>query len=249
MIHLLLFSLFISALIALFLPNYRRYILLKHWRTDLNLDNHQMTYHQLFQAVDGYQLSQKARASHDAIEYTYGEIDFTAFIALIALTKPSHDTVFYDLGSGIGTAIFAYALVFPFRACYGIERLPLLHLTAQQQLKKLEKMPNYTNKCPNIHFINDDFLHVSLTKATLIFINATAYFGEIWQEINQKLNHVQKGTLVITTSKKITSKQFQLINTTTVSMSWGPVITFIHKKTHNEMVLEPLSTAHKPHDF
>lgn len=247
--HLLLFSLFILALLALFLPYYRRYVTLKRWRNNLNLDNHQPIYHQLFRAIDGYQLSRQARASHDAIEYTYGEIDFTAFIALITLTNPTSNTVFYDLGSGIGTAIFAYSLVFPFRACYGIERLPLLHLTAKQQLENLEKYPAYANKCAKIHFINDDFLQVKLTHATLIFINATAYFGEIWQAINQHLNHVQIGTLVITTSKKITSKQFRLIKTTTVLMSWGPVITFIHEKIHDEIKSKPIPSVNEHRVF
>ena len=68
-----------------------------------------------------------ARQKQDAIEYVYGEIEFLPFIALLSLDKPDSKTVFYDLGSGIGKAVLACAMVYPVHKSVGVELLPELY--------------------------------------------------------------------------------------------------------------------------
>lgn len=67
----------------------------------------------LYEDVDGYSISRKARVKMDAFAYTYGEIEFLSFIALLSLVKPNENSVFYDLGSGTGKAVIAAAMVYP----------------------------------------------------------------------------------------------------------------------------------------
>ena len=202
----------------------------KRWRKALHLDTHAFIYQQLFASVDGFALSRLARMDHDAFDYTYGEIDFIAFIALLFLAKPNPDTVFYDLGSGIGTAVLACAMVYPIKKSIGIECLLPLHLAALQQKNKIKQYATYQHTASIIEFIHADFLQASITDATLIFINSTAYFGETWDKINQKLNTLPALETVLTLSKPLRCPDFKLIQKTRINMSWGPVDAYIHQR-------------------
>jgi hypothetical protein len=225
----ILLSLFI-ALFALFYPQWRRKTITKRWHKALNLDQHHPVYEQLYKDTNGFILSREARAEHDAIEYTYGEIDFIPFIALLSLTKPDEQTVFYDLGSGAGKAVLACAMVFNVQKSCGIEIFTQLHHAALTQKQRLLDIPNYKMKAAHIDFINMDFLQADISDATLIFINATALFGETWLALNEYLLQVKPHTTIITTSKKLSSDAFVVRKTTTVQMSWGLVDAYIQHR-------------------
>jgi len=199
------------------------------WRRAWALDKHLAAFQQLFAGVDGFNLSRNARSAGDAFEYTYGEIDFISFIALLSLTKPDHTTVFYDLGSGIGKAVIACAMVFPVKKSCGIELFTTIHTAAVNQLALLRQLPAYVQAAEAIYFINDSFLHADFKDATLIFINATAFIGETWTHLNQRLATLHPGITVITTSKQLSSNKFTVIHTTRVQMSWGIVQAYIHQ--------------------
>lgn len=222
------FSLLLYACLAY--PGVRQRIRVNHWYKTLNLCQHEAHYDELFKNIDGFALSREARIDHDAIEYTYGEIEFSSFIALLSLVNPDDNTVFYDLGSGIGKAIFACAMVFNVRKSCGIELLSPLSLSAVKQQQRLRQWPHYQQQSNALCIINADFLTVDFTDATLIFINASAFFGDMWDTIVNALKQVKTGTVIITTSKKLNANQFMLVKSTRVAMSWGPVIAYIHER-------------------
>ncbi len=220
--------LLITTVIILF-RRFQRKAIINQWYNTLNLGHHYKIYQQLFNDVDGFSLSRQARARHDALEYTYGEIDFISFLALLSLTKPDTHTVFYDLGSGIGKAVLACAMVFNVRKSCGIELFSGLHHVAVNQQQQLQCLPDYHDNANALHFINADFLQADFSDATLIFINATAFFGETWTAISQRLEQICPAATVITTSKKLFSDAFAVEKITTVQMSWGPVRAYIHQ--------------------
>ena len=220
--------LMLIALSALGYPSLKKRVKIKRWSNALQLDKHQQHYQQLFQNIDGFVLSRHARASGDAIEYTYGEIDFISFVALLSLTKPTNNTIFYDLGSGIGKAVIACAMVFNVKKSCGIELFDELHRAAVSQQQLLHQLPGYNSR--SINFIHDDFLHTDFSDATLIFINATAFFGETWSSIHQHLCKLKSGTVIVTTSKKLPADCFTVKIQTTVKMSWGLVSAYIHQR-------------------
>lgn len=222
--------LLIIPLFALIYPYWRRRTTIKRWYNTLAIDKHLTNYKKLFRDVDGFALSRQARTTGDAIEYTYGEIDFVPFIALLSLAKPNINTVFYDLGSGTGKAVLASAMVFNVRKSCGIELFSVLHHTALKQQHHLQQLPDYQTHANTLHFINANFLLVDFSDATLVFINATAFFGETWIAIHQCLHQLKPGVIVITTSKKLSLDIFRLIQTTTVQMSWGPVRAYIQQR-------------------
>ena len=221
-----------SILLMLFLlglPYWKKAYVLRRWQQSLHLKQHHAVFQTIVNDINGFALSRAARAHHEAMEYTYGEIDFMSFIALIAMTHPTPETLFYDLGSGTGKAVLACAMVFDMQACCGIELFDALHNAALIQQDRLRQYPAYTQKADTIHFMNDNFLNVDLSKASLIFINATALFGDTWEKLNQQLlTQTNAGTVIITTSKPLIASRY-IIKTTRVSMSWGIVTAFIHQ--------------------
>lgn len=216
--------------IFLFLPIWRRQIKLQRWRKSLGLNKHYRVYQQLYANVDGFALSQAERAKQDALEYVYGEIDFESFIALLSLCKPESSTIFYDLGSGTGKAVLACIMVFNVQKSCGIELFASLHHCAQQQQQRLKCIPEYEAKAERIEFIQSNLLDANFTDANLIFVNATAFFGETWLAISKLVEKIQPGTLVITTSKALRSDLFTLCTLTQVKMSWGPVTAYIQER-------------------
>jgi hypothetical protein len=220
-------------LLALFIAWYskhRRQTQINQWMDALHLNKHALIYHRLYKPIDGFSLSLQARLGLDAFEYVYGEIDFMTFIALLSLAKPNQDTVFYDLGSGVGKAVIACAMVFNVKKSCGIELFQTLHQCAETQHQKLSKLPTYQKKSDAIHWIHGDFLTMDFSDATLIFINATGFFGEHWEQLNARLTGALSCQTVITTSKKLRSHAFTLTRTTSVRMSWGIVTAYIHHR-------------------
>jgi SAM-dependent methyltransferase len=206
---------------------------IKQWKKSLNLTNHTQIFQQLYSSVDGFAASRLARQKQDAIEFTYGEIEFIPFIALLSLVSLNRDTVFYDLGCGVGKAVIACAMVYPVRKCVGIELLPELYFIAQQQTQQLATYPDYQQQAKKILILQDDILEAELSEATLIFINSTTFFGTIWEKINLRLSNLSQLQTVITTSKALPNADFSLINTTELQMSWGVVLAFIHTRKTN----------------
>lgn len=197
------------------------------WHKSLNLKAHLRTLEIISADISGFQLSKQARQQSDAMDYVYGEIDPTAFIALLSLVKPGPTTVFYDLGSGIGKTVLLCAMVFHVQRSCGIELFSHLDAAAKTQRLRLQTYRNYSQK--NIHFICGDYLQENFEDATLIFISATALFGDTWKKLNQRLENLTTCPLIITTSKPLTTKRYGCVYQTRVQMSWGVVNAYIHR--------------------
>lgn len=222
--------LFVTALLALALPKAFTQWKLRRWYKALNLKKHAIVFNQLYANIDGFNLSKKARSQGDAFEFLYGEIEFIPFIALLSQLQLDDKTIFYDLGSGTGKAVIACAMVFSPKKCCGIEIFELLHKSAEKQLHKLAVLPDYAMKATAVQFIHGDFLHVDFSEATLIFINATAFIEPLWGQLLKKMETLSPGTTVITTSKRIKSTYFTLTSTTRITMSWGVVNAYTHRR-------------------
>lgn len=228
---ILLVATFVISLFFLlfFRTNLRQKRTVTAWRQSLLLDKHEAVFQQLYTEVDGFVLSKEARKEQDAFDYVYGEIEFTPFIALLSLCHPDSSTIFYDLGSGTGKAVLACAMVFDVKKSCGIELFSELHHCAQLQQEKLKKTPGYAAKAKHIELRQGDFLNDHFKDATLIFINATAFFGDTWTAICALLETLNASTVVITTSKAVKSNLFTLVRVTKVQMSWGVVDAYIQQ--------------------
>lgn len=229
----------ISALVLfcffILLPGLTQSVKVQNWRKGLRLAEHQRAFQNLFSGIDGFYLSKLAREKADAVEYVYGEIEFESFVALLSLTHPNQNTVFYDLGSGVGKAVLTCAMVFDVKKSCGIELFEPLHHAALEQKKRLQQLDSYAQKSNIISLVQDNFLNVDFADATLVFINSTAFFGDTWEALNHRLAQLNPETIIITTSKKLHLPQFIVLKTTTVQMSWGIVDAYVQTQCYAQL--------------
>jgi SAM-dependent methyltransferase len=219
--------------ILLFYAQQKKRWLINRWKKSLGLHHHLNTFQAIYKQVDGFKLSRQARERHDTLDYIYGEINFLSFIALLSLTKPDEDTVFYDLGCGVGKAVLACAMVYPVQKSVGVELLPELYTSACEQTEKLKNLGEYTPKSNSIHFILGDFLTTNYDDATLIFVNSSTLFGSTWKQLCGVLNKLSQVKIIITTSKPLISDVFITQINTEIQMSWGVVPAYIHYRKTN----------------
>lgn len=204
--------------------------MMKHRHTRVWLKKmqcHTQQFKKIFNTINGFTISKHARSQRDAPEYCYGEIEFIPFIALLSLCRINSETVFYDLGSGVGKAVIACAMIFDIKQCVGVELFEELHQAALIGLENLKTLPAYREKAQKIVFIRGDLREVSLNEANLIFINASAFFTPLWNDISRHCEQLISGALVISASKPLLSKSFKLQKQTHVEMSWGVVTAYI----------------------
>lgn len=210
--------------------HYSSYRRITRWKKVLKLTQHAVLFHSIYEQVNGFTLSQEARKSQDSLDYIYGEIEFTSFIAVLSLVKPHNETIFYDLGSGIGKAVLACAMVYPVKRSVGVELLPPLHHCACKQINQLTAYDGYHEAANKIHFILGDFLTINIEDATLIFVNSSTLFGTTWERLCARLNKLSHVNTIITTSKPLISTEFTPQIITQMQMSWGIVPVYIHSR-------------------
>lgn len=191
---------------------------------------------QLYKAVNAFAVAKAARKQMGLNDhaFVYGEIDTIAFSQILKFVDPKPEQIFYDLGCGSGLAVFAAALSYPMKKCIGVELLhPLFHLCEQQlaHFQTLTAESQYFANHPYaIEFYHQDLLTVDISDGDIIFINATGFFGELWQQITQHLFSLQSGAKVIITSKKLPETHFQLLDDRPRLMSWGMSTVKIYQK-------------------
>ncbi|MFA6037722.1 MAG: hypothetical protein WC748_06370 [Legionellales bacterium] len=175
--------------------------------------------HKLYYNVPGFNLAKQGRADQQlfSYEYIYGEINYKSFIKLLDQCEINKESIFYDLGSGVGKAVVCAALLYDFKKTCGIEQLELLHNSAIS-IQQSELLKNKT-----IHFIQADLLTSDWSEANIIFINASAFIADFWQNILEKLKQLKPGTQIIIISKLLPSDHFAMHYSDFLPMSCGIV--------------------------
>jgi precorrin-6B methylase 2 len=166
------------------------------------------------------------------LAHTYGEIPFLTLVQVLQTAQAKAGDVFYDLGSGDGRALCIALLAVPFAKVCGIERLPTLHNLSQAYVAKLaarQDIPKHFS-ASYINCQHGDYYQLDFSEADIVFINATAIFGECWTQLIDKLQGLKKHSRVITTSRQIEAENFQLIDAQWRPLSWGPNRVYIYRK-------------------
>ena len=151
---------------------------------------------------------------------------------------------FYDLGSGTGKGVLAFALLRPFTKCIGIEFLENLFTLSNEMKFYYEKniedifLANENlfedfYKHNTLTFINGDFLKENWNDASIILANSTCFSQELMTKIAIKANNdCKKGTIIITFTKKLIAlnNQWQHFKSFKRLMTWGIATIFIYRK-------------------
>ena len=179
------------------------------------------------------------------ITLVYGEINFISYALTVEKIKNVYggfdseqmrtEGIFYDLGSGVGKAVFASALLLEnFKALRGIEILPSLHDVALELKEKwdAEIVPILpANRVGTaIELIKGDILKEDWSDGNLIFINSTCFDDELMEKIAEKAEDLAPGTLVITFTKALPSSSFEILEHETHMQSWGHATVYIMRR-------------------
>lgn len=208
---------------------------LKTWSNKPHIKRGLYIIHQLYKGIDGKQVSKAARRHTSAdSSLVYGEIDFLGFAEILEIVNPKQGDVFYDLGSGAGRAVFAAVLLHNFKEAKGVELLRALYQLSCKQLDTFNQMPAvkkmFEHQSVKIQFILGDMLVTDLSDADVVFINATAFFGDLWANIVRKLETLKSGTKIILTSRQLNDETFRMIDNGQRLMSWGVATVYIYER-------------------
>ena len=159
----------------------------------------------------------------------YGEIDFVSFAEIFATIKSRYnfpqDGMFYDLGSGVGKAVIAAALLHPFQECIGIEKLGSLH-DAAVRLKDQYSALSLPTK---VSFYNTDIFEYDWSDASFLFANSTCFDFEMMARIGNI--PVKPGTLGVSFTKPFYREEWKILESIKKPMSWGPATVYIQEKS------------------
>lgn len=100
----------------------------------------------------------------------YGETGYSSIELLVKQYSDyfNQDTVFYDLGSGVGKIVIHIGVKYKPKKSCGIE------FSKERYLKSLDLLKNF-NDVDNINFINDNILNCDLSDATVIYTDNTLF--------------------------------------------------------------------------
>lgn len=123
-------------------------------------------------------------------EYTelYGEVTYQSTEAIVNQFKEhfNNDTVFYDMGSGLGKMVVHVGLKYNAKKSCGVE------LSAERMVAANEIKDKYCGD--NIVFIEEDFFKVDISDATVVYVDNTAMQDPITIKLFEML---PKGCLFI----------------------------------------------------
>lgn len=184
-------------------------------------------FNQLYSSINGYGISNAARAEAGITEgLLYGEIPFATWKAMVMRANPKHDAVFFDLGSGTGRVVMQSHLLFNFKKSIGVELLAGLHDAAcditDKFVEEIEPQIREELGDRELHLLNESFFDADLREADLILLNHPIKDRELFLKLEQKLlNELKPGTKIVTIIRSLVNPSFKQLGSEKYSFSWG----------------------------
>lgn len=189
---------------------------------------------------DAKHLSKTEREERELDEHKsliYGEIEYHSFVRVLRKINPTPGTLFYDLGSGTGRAVFAARLSHDFSRCVGIEILESLHNAARGVVDRYNKeFRQYLCATQSQHasVFHGSLLKFDWSDGDVVFANSTCFDDELMEDLSVTAERLKPGAFVITFTKGLTSDMFEVLERKRYKMSWGPATVFIHRRLNDD---------------
>ena len=175
----------------------------------------------------------RERGWSSSISLTYGEITFASLACILAQhTRLSDQTVFADLGSGVGGALIAALMCHTFKRCIGIELMRSLHdqallvKAAYEQTSSAESTDGSA-----LQLICGDFRTCSQWHcADVVYVNSTCFDHSLMADLSAACEYLSLGATVITQTHRFSSEIFHCTAAGEYEMSWGSADVFVHCK-------------------
>jgi len=136
----------------------------------------------------------------------YGEIKFEAFGSLVlSLIKHEVDLQlmysFVDLGSGVGKAVVAAALLGIFEKCSGLELVPELHEAGFKALKQFFR--HYTGSSMiDFSFLLGDATYMDWSDSDFVFAHASCFNSAMMRRVSFTASKMKRGSIFVILSNR-----------------------------------------------
>lgn len=199
-------------------------------------------------------ISKEARAQDPeaAANLTYAELDINSLHSILNLIKREYGPLyvgqgtFVDLGSGVGKAAIAAALLHPFQKVVGVEILDPLHNVASDIQGKFAAaaapIMEEGKAPPEVEFKKMDFvveaaesLSATAADCKVALAVATCYLEPQLKAMAAFAAQMPENSLFVTFGQQLplsvpSGEDWISLNVESMEMSWGPATCFIYKK-------------------
>ena len=176
----------------------------------------------------------------------YGEVEYDPFLEILKKVRPSGERggIFYDLGSGAGRPVFIARLTMDFDSCIGIEYLKGLHdkSSAIKSVYDEEILPIlYPDRTKGrVEFYHSKFQDFDWSDGDVCFANSTCFDDALLDQLSDQAEKLKPGSIIITFTKELTSRQFEILDRKRYQMSWGPATVYVHRRLGSEKFVSAL---------
>ncbi|GIW66924.1 MAG: methyltransferase [Candidatus Parcubacteria bacterium] len=186
---------------------------------------------EIYKDIDGFYLSLSERNKKGISDksFVYGEIVPESFCEILEKANTNENTIFYDLGSGVGKAVILAKLIFNVKKSIGIEYLESLIQASQTAYNKLKNFIFLNDG--SVIFINNDIFNFDFSDGDLIFINSTCFSDEQLDILTKLSLKLKSGSKLIVLTKKINDcENFNLLLENQYPFSWGSATVRIYQR-------------------
>jgi trans-aconitate methyltransferase len=190
----------------------------------------------LYHQVSGpaISLAEQKRMGREEDSTTYGEVRAASVHELLSAVAPREGENFIDLGSGLGTATLAAAMLFPFRRLVGVELLTGLGDAARKALSRYdaEVRPQLSelHQQQRIEFLDGDLLEVDLSDFDVVFSQAVCFDAELMAKMAARLETLKSGARVVLVGHQLSSSAFTQIDIKVMRANWGTSLTWVYQR-------------------
>jgi hypothetical protein len=151
----------------------------------------------------------------------YGEIPYDSAAHILEDLQLSRQDVFYDLGSGVGKLVLQVYMTTPVKRSIGIELSQTRWNIAEASRKQVAE-DDHIIVGRDLGFLNQNILKTALNDATVCFISGITFPPQLTQAIMDRLGSLDHDVKVLSVLPLPAHKQFRLIKTYNLPMSWAP---------------------------
>lgn len=156
------------------------------------------------------------------VHTTYGELEPEGLEMILKYLKIDNKDVFYDFGCGVGKLVLQMLMKTDVRAAFGVEASPSRCKDAKKALRRFKKdLPEFFDSHRKGHFINDNLLHVDISKATVIYVCSTCFSQWLLKAIGKMVNQAPNVRYLISL-EPIKNLEMPLIEVPKIKCCWDP---------------------------
>lgn len=190
----------------------------------------------LYSQVSGSAISiaEQKRMGREEDATTYGEVRAASVHELLSAVAPREGENFIDLGSGLGSATLAAAMLFPFRRLVGVELLTGLGDAARRALGRYdaEVRPQLSelHQQQHIEFLDGDLLEVDLSDIDVVFSQAVCFDAELMAKMAARLETLKSGARIVLVGHQLPARSFTQLGIKVMRANWGTSLTWVYQR-------------------